>query len=43
MVGLKTRFSIGNQSLREPAPKGQGEGSNIKVPEDLQRAVEEAR
>lgn len=36
----RTRFGIGNQSLREPAPKGQAGGSNVKVPEGLQQAAE---
>lgn len=43
MVEGKMRFGIVNQSLRKPAPKGEGEGSNIKVSESLQRAAEEGR
>ena len=39
----KTRFGIGNQSMREPGSKGPRDGSNVKVPEGLQRAAEEAR
>lgn len=39
----RTRFGIGNQSLREPAPERKVHWSNVKVPEGLQRAAEERK